>query len=140
MFRAVLVLAALVLGACSGGGVLSFEASRAKLAQHRKAYEWLAADLRLCGIAHLKATGQALDRCAGRFDKATLQSAMITLQIREARLDGGEVRLMTGADSTYGRSMAAPVASWMIHSRYPEPSRAQPLTGAPNHWFYEQHD
>ncbi len=134
------VLLALMTVACSRSGGLGLEESRAKLTQHRKAYEWLATALRHCGLARLTATGQATDRCAGKFDRATLQSAMITLQVREAHLDEGQVWLMTGADSTDGQSSAVPVASWMIHTRYPEPARPDPLTAAPNHWFYARHD
>lgn len=139
--RFAVILIALALAACARQDpVLGFEASQAKLTQHRKAYEWLAAELRTCGLEYLAATGPVGDRCAGKFDAKTLQSAMITLRIKEAHIDEDEVRLMTGADRTHGQSMAVPVASWMIHTRYPEPARAEPLTAAPSHWFYAAHD
>lgn len=140
MSRPAIVLAALMLTACSGGDLLSREESRTRLSQHRKAYEWLAADLRTCGLPHLSATGQVMDRCAGKYDKATMQSAMLTLGVREAWVEAGEVRLMTGAETIHGLPRAAPVASWMIHATLADPSRADPLTGAPNHWFYSRSD
>lgn len=126
------LLVFLTVAACSGGDAQSLETSRARLAQHRKAYDWLAAELRHCGLRRLAATGQAADRCAGRFDRATLQSAMITLRVRQARLEGDEVWLQTG--------VATPVASWMIHTGAPGAHRPDPLTAAPHHWFYEARD
>lgn len=140
MPRFAVILIALALAACARQDpVLGFEASQAKLVQHRKAYEWLAADVRTCGLPRLRAVGQVTGRCLGKGDKARLQTAMQTLGVKEAVLHGTDVWLMTGADSTQGQSMAVPVASWLIHTR--DAGRLpNPLTPTPSHWFYEAHD
>lgn len=141
MPRFAVILIALALAACGRQDpVLGFEASQAKLTQHRKAYEWLAADVRVCGLLQLKAVGQPEARCAGKGDKARLQTAMQTLGVLEARITDGDVWLMTGTDFPSGQSMAVPVASWMIQTREAGSARPNPLTPAPSQWFYETHD
>lgn len=141
MRRAIVVLSVLLAAACSRpSDLLGIEASRAKLNQHRKAYEWLAAEVRACGLSHLKATGQAMDRCTGEADKARLQTAMQTLGVRSAGRRDSEVWLITGTDGTDAGLMDLSVASYMIQTDAIDPDRANPLTEAPHRWFYAQHD
>jgi hypothetical protein len=138
--RNAILLAVLLLAACSGSTILGKDESRAKLAQHRKAYEWLAEELRTCGLPHLKASGDASGQCLGGIDKARLQTAMQTLGVKSAGWRDGDVWLITGTDGSESLGMDLSVASYLIRTRSPDPDRADPLTEAPHHWFYARHD
>ncbi len=134
------LLAVPLLAACSGSTILSEEGSRAKLAQHRKAYEWLAQEVQTCGLERLPATGGASEPCLGKVDKVRLQTGMQTLGVKRAGKQAGEVWLITGTDGTDSSSFDVSVASYLIQTDVADPARADPLTEAPHRWFYAQHD